>query len=305
MPRPLALLLLAACTGEPEVPGATKLRVAYIPIADCAQLYVAGEQQLWEKHGLAVETTPLAGGSKTLEALASGAVDVAYASVVSLAQARASGLPFVTVGGAVVEDAEHAAHRLLVPATSAVAGPADLAGKQVALATFRGVDQLVLLEYVAAAGLTADAVRLREVPFPRMEGVLQSGEVDAALAMEPYVSLATKNGTAKAVDNPYTRVAARTLVATYVMKADAAAGPAGKAVAAVLAEATAWIDAHDAETRALVATKTSLDPAVATAMPMNRVEAAVKREDLQAILDRATRAGFLEKAPTADELLPR
>jgi NitT/TauT family transport system substrate-binding protein len=304
------LLFASACVQDAEAPpeaapAPRHLRVAYAPIADCAHLFVATDLKLWEKHGLEIEEVQLASGTKILEALAASSIDVGFAGIVSILQARAAGLPFVVAGGAIVEDTEHTAHRLVVAQASPIAGAADLNGKSVALPTLKGIDQLVMTEYLHAAGLAPDAVRLREVPFPRMEGVLQSGEVDAVLAMEPYVSAAARNGTAKAVDDPYTVVAPRTLVSTWVMKADAAKGPSGEAVAATFAEAAQWIATHDAETRNIVAQHTGLDPAIVAAMPMNQMEPSPRREDIQAMIERAKKAGLLPAPPTADELLVR
>ncbi len=297
----LLALLLACASPAPE--GPPHLRIGFAPIADCAHLYVATEEGLWAKHGLEVEETELGAGPKILEALAAGSIDVAFTGIVPLLQARSHGLPFVVVGGAIVEDPEHTAHRLLARAGATIGGVGDLAGKSVAVATRQGMDELVLDEALAKAGIAKDAVQLREVPFARMEGVLRSGEIDAAVAMEPYVSAAAKDGSAQVIGDPYTDVAARTLVSTWVMKSDAAKGEAGRAVGATFAEAAAWIAEHDAETRAIVAKRTGLDPTTVASMPMNRMEAAPRKEDIEAMIDRASKVGLVPAPPKADELL--
>ena len=304
--RPKALLLAVSmgCTGEaPQEAGPTRIRIGYAPIADCAHLYVASDQKLWDQHQLAVEETQLGAGPKILEALAAGSIDVGFSGMVTLIQAHAGGLPFVAVGGAIVETTEHTAHRLLAKPGSGITGVQDLANKRVAVATLRGIDQLVLMEDLQRVGVAPDSVQLREVPFPRMEGVLQSGEVDAAVAMEPYVSAAVENGTAISISDPYTDVSPRTLVSTWVMKRDAAQGPVGKAVAATLAEAAEWIATHDAEARAIVARRTGVDPAIVAQMPMNRMEPRPLVADVQAMIDRTSRAGFVATAPKAEALL--
>jgi NitT/TauT family transport system substrate-binding protein len=300
----LLLALSMGCTGDaPPEAGPTRIRIGYAPIADCAHLYVASDQKLWDQHDLVVEETQLGAGPKILEALAAGSIDVGFSGIVTLIQAHAGGLPFVAVGGAIVEDTEHTAHRLLTKAGSGITGVQDLADKRVAVATLRGIDQLVLMEGLQRVGVAPDSVQIREVPFPRIEGVLQSGEVDAAVAMEPYVSAAVGNGTATSIGNPYTDVSPRTLVSTWVMKRDAAQGPVGKAVAATLAEAAHWIATHDAEARAIVARRTGVDAALVAQMPMNRMEPKPLLADVQAMVDRTTQAGFVANAPKAEALL--
>ena len=303
---PFLLALSMGCTGAADAPsegGPTRIRIGYAPIADCAHLYVASEQKLWEQHHLEVEETQLGAGPKILEALAAGSIDVGFSGMVTLIQAHAGGLPFVAVGGAIVEDMEHTAHRLLAKPGSGITGVQDLANKRVAVATLRGIDQLVLREDLQRVGVPPDSVQLREVPFPRMEGVLQSGEVDAAVAMEPYISAIAKNGTAVSIGDPYTNVSPRTLVSTWVMKRDAAQGPIGKAVAETFAEAAEWIATHDAEARAIIAKRTGVDAAIAEQMPMNRMEPKPLVADVQAMIDRTTRAGLVATAPKAEALL--
>ncbi len=280
-----------------------ELRIGYIPIADCAHLYVASAQGLWAAHGLQVEETSMAGGARILEALAAGALDLGFSNVISLAIARSRGLPFVAVGGAVVEDAQHAPHRLLLRADLPFSGPADLRGKRIAVNTLRNIDQLVLGEYLAGGGVGLSEVTLREIPFPRMEGVLTSGELDAASGIEPYVTISESNPALALGPNHYLQVAPRTLVSSYVMNQEQARGPAGEAVRAVLVEAAAWIAEHDAETRALVAQRTGLDQAVTTVMGMSRMESAPVPEDLKAMIQRAAAADLLGQPPTTDELL--
>src|SRR5687767_13835949 len=98
--RSLALLLLVAgvagCAAPPptEAPR-TKLKVGYVPIADCLQLYVAVEQGMFAKNGLDVELTSLQSGQRIIEALIAGELQVGIANVVSATTAYARGAPIV------------------------------------------------------------------------------------------------------------------------------------------------------------------------------------------------------------------
>ncbi len=314
MPRMLSILsiLLAAlvtgCHGNdsPQDDGLVEIRLGYIPIADCAHLYVASSQHIWSRHGLKVKETSMAGGARILEALAAGSLDVAFTNVVSLALARSRGLPFISVGGAVLEDEQHDPHRLLMRSGAVFSGPADLRGKSIAVNTLRNIDQMVVGEYLASGGVALDQATLREVPFPRMEAVLLSGEIDAASAIEPYVTLASADDRLKSPVDHFLAMSPRTLIATYAMKEDKARGTVGQAVARVLAEAARWAAQHDSETRLMVAEYTGLDVQVTASMKMSRLESAPTRADMQAMLDRAEAAGLLgETVPRAEDwLLP-
>ncbi len=53
----LGITLLTSCARKSE-----KVKIGYIPIADCAQLYVAIEKGFFEQEGLEIELLGLAGG---------------------------------------------------------------------------------------------------------------------------------------------------------------------------------------------------------------------------------------------------
>ena len=97
------------CTKEKD-----KIKVGYIPIAECAQLYVAQEMGFFEKEGLEVEMLSLAGGAQILNALNSGSVDIGFSNVVSLVLHRAQGSKFFSIFGATYETKEHQNHAIFI-----------------------------------------------------------------------------------------------------------------------------------------------------------------------------------------------
>jgi NitT/TauT family transport system substrate-binding protein len=97
----LLTLNLNSCSDSKK---SNTLKVGYIPIADCAQLYVAMEKGYFIDENLNIELLNLPGGAKILEALAGNSVDIGYSNVVSLILARDSGLDFVSLTGGPIED---------------------------------------------------------------------------------------------------------------------------------------------------------------------------------------------------------
>ena len=84
-----------------------KLTIGHLPIADCAQLFVAVDQGYFTDEGLEVELIAMSSGLRTLEALGTGDVDIAFSAVAPLILARARGLEYVAVTGGPTEDAMH------------------------------------------------------------------------------------------------------------------------------------------------------------------------------------------------------
>ena len=91
MKRILLLVLAAVGTLNPTFAETKIVRVAYIPIAECIELYVAERMGFFEHEGIKVELTQMAGGAKILNAIVSGDIDIGFTNVVSLAVYSAQG----------------------------------------------------------------------------------------------------------------------------------------------------------------------------------------------------------------------
>jgi NitT/TauT family transport system substrate-binding protein len=170
---------------------ANMIRVGYIPIADCAQLYVAIDAGLFAKRGLSVTALPLAGGARILEALGSGDLDVGFSNYPSVMLAVNAGLPYRVFAGGATEDLQHEVHALLVTSESSITSPQQLRGKTIAVNTRSNINELMLIYYLRQNGISENDVRLVEIPFPEMLNALSTGAIDAAAAIEPYVSKGT------------------------------------------------------------------------------------------------------------------
>jgi NitT/TauT family transport system substrate-binding protein len=188
-------LTLAGCRSE-EPQERDPLRVRYIPIAECVQLYVAQEMGFFEAEGLEVKLISLAGGARILDALNGDSLDAGSSNVVSLVLQRSRGSRFRSCFGATIEDEDHQNHAILVRSESILsagekAPPAEiLRGRRIAVNTNRNIEAPMVQKYLATIGLTLDEVKLVEIPFPRMLPLLESGAIDAASIVEPFITIA-------------------------------------------------------------------------------------------------------------------
>ncbi|MBK9628323.1 MAG: ABC transporter substrate-binding protein [Flavobacteriales bacterium] len=189
---------------KPAAPGAAILRVGYIPITDCAQMYVAIEKGYFAEGSLDVRLEKLAGGPKVLEALAGKSLDIGFSNVVSVFLAKEQGLDFSLIYGGSVEDSLHAFSSILVSGGSNITTLADLRGKTIAVNTRRNIVELALGERLRSNGLTLSDVNLVEMPFPNMESVLESGDVAAIAVVEPFVSFALSHDNSRRISTLFT-----------------------------------------------------------------------------------------------------
>jgi NitT/TauT family transport system substrate-binding protein len=289
-----------ATTDKPEI-----VKVGYIPVTHCLPLYVGVEEGFFAKENLQVQLLPLAGGSKILEALAAGEIDIGFSNVVSPMLARSQGLPFVVFGGGAVEDERHRDHAIMVRKDDPAASVKDLKGRTIALNTRRAIDHLMLLLLFEKYGLSEKDVNVVELPFPRMLPALSSKAADAIANAEPFVTLGLDSGDAKILDWNYTDVRPVTYVATYVTHENFVRQRRNVLTRfeRALSAATKSLGTDAASARKILARYTKLEDAVAAKVRLPRFEPTLDRENIAETMRLARKFGILEKDVDLDQLL--
>jgi NitT/TauT family transport system substrate-binding protein len=193
-----------------------KLRVSTIPIIDTAPLQVGIAKGFFEAEGLAIDTTPTAGGAAGLPALAAGQVQISFSNIISIALGAKQGLGFeiITAGsntGATVPDLAG----LVAKKGAAFKTGKDLEGKRIAVNTRNNIIWLYARAWVKATGGDPDKVTYLEVPFPQMIDAVKGDRVDAAFVVEPFMSAGVKSDAVSVFAWPYNTVQKRVPVAQY------------------------------------------------------------------------------------------
>lgn len=194
----------------------TKVRVSTIPIIDIAPMHVAMAKGYFAAEGIEVDTTPTQGGAAGIPALAAGQVQVVFSNVVSVVQAAKQGLPLQIIAPAsTTGDAPPDQAALIAKKGSPFRTGKDFEGKRIAVNTRNNIIWLYARAWVKHTGGNPDAVTYLEVPFPQMVDAVRGDRVDAAFAVEPFVSGAVA-ADMQVVSYPYTAVQKRMPVAQYV-----------------------------------------------------------------------------------------
>jgi len=205
------ILLISSCKQEKST-----IKIGYAPIADVAQIYAGIEKGYFQEQGINIQFENLGSGAKILEALGSGGIDIGLSSYVPIIYAKNSGIDVKIISGGAVEDSLHKEHAIIVNKESGIVKPSDLKGKKIAINGRRNIDDMILEEYLNKYGLTYGDVKVVEIPFPRMETVLQSGEVDAICSIEPFVTRALKNSNMKLLSYQFVELYPEIPIACYV-----------------------------------------------------------------------------------------
>lgn len=193
------------------------IRVSIVPIIDTAALHAAIKQGYFAAEGLKIDTTPTAGGAAGLPAVAAGQVQIAFSNVVSTVLGTSQGLGFKMIAPAAtapVEPPEGTA--IIALPTSNIKTGKDLENKRVAVNNRSNVIWLYSRAWVEATGGDPDKVTYLEVPFPQMLDAVKSGQVDAAVLVDPFLTSGLKSGAVENVGWPFHRVQPELSISQYV-----------------------------------------------------------------------------------------
>ncbi|WP_127126283.1 ABC transporter substrate-binding protein [Georgenia sp. SYP-B2076] len=317
-----AALLLAACSSGTEAPAVTSpaetttgasgelqtVTVGVIPIVDTAPIRLGVEEGIFAEHGLTLELTDSGqGGAATIPGVVSGQFQIGFSNTPALISAHSRGLelPIVAPGAASTGVAGEDTAAIVVPADSDLAGPADLAGRTVAVNTMKSVGDSTVRETVAKAGGDPDAIKFVEIAFPDMLAALAEGQVDAAWVVEPFSTIAQGQGN-KVLASNYVETSPTLLIAAYftsaaLMKSDP---DLVERFSTAMGEAQAFAQDNPEKVRAILGSYMKVDPTVAEKLVLPRFPDTVDRKDVEFLVDLAQRQGITENKADVGSLLP-
>ena|SRR5215211_2059376 len=304
-------LFVAACGGDSNGGGGGEgepatLKVGVIPIADVAPLYLGIEKGFFKQEKLTIKPKPAEGGAAIVASVVSGEDQIGFSNTTSLLIANSKNVPVKLIAQGVVGAPKlaQAWDAVLVKKDSPIKSPKDLEGKTVAVNTLQNVGPLTINTALKAEGVDYTKVKYAEVPFPDALAALDSGRVDAAWEVEPFVSLAKSQGDVPIL-YPYEQTAPRLTVASYFTTKQYAEQNSDVVDRFVKAmnKSLAYAQSHPAEVRKVVLTYTKIPPAAAKAMTLPLWTADLGRPTIEKQAALAKEYGFLEEEPDLNDLI--
>lgn len=195
-----SLLLLAACADDPAGPGEdgdlTPITVGVLPIVDTAAIWLGVDEGIFEEHGLDVTLDILAGGAAVVPTVVSGEHEFGFSNSISVLQGAEQGLPLQVATSAVASTGDETDDMGAI-----VAGPhtdfadaGDLTDATVAVNALSSIGTVLVSHVVDLNGGDSSTIDFVELPFPDMPAALEAGNVDAAWLFEPFITIATGEG---------------------------------------------------------------------------------------------------------------
>ncbi|MFF1296700.1 MULTISPECIES: ABC transporter substrate-binding protein [unclassified Streptomyces] len=287
--------------------GTTKVKVGVIPIVDVAPLYLGQEKGFFKKQGLELEVSLAQGGAAIVPAVASGQYQFGFSNSTSLMVAQSNDVPVKVVSNGIastgVQGKDFGA--LTVKGDSSVKSADQLEGKKVAINTLKNINETAVRESVRKAGGDPDKVKFVELAFDQMPAALDSGQIDAAMVVEPALATVKSQG-AREIASPLVDVAPRLTVAMYFTSTSYEQQNADvvKKFRTALAESLAYADANPDEARQIVTTYTKIPAAVLAKVTLPAWPADPNRASLDALQKLGQEDGLFKTAPDLDKLLP-
>jgi NitT/TauT family transport system substrate-binding protein len=190
-------LASSACATSSDDP-VVHLQVGDHGIVGEAPTYVALERGYFRDEGLDVELVSIRSGSDMIPLLAQGSIDAGAGSVsAGLFNATADDVGVRIVADSARVAAGERAHLALVVRSDLqgeITDVADLEGRTVAINAPGAGLEVQLAAALAQGSLGMDDVEIRHVGFAHMIPALASGQVDAAIVPEPFLTLGRERG---------------------------------------------------------------------------------------------------------------
>jgi len=269
------------------------LRAVIVPIVDVAPVVYAARCGIYAAHGLEVTIETASSGPAAAQIVAAGEGDMGITAWHPLSAAWANGAPFsVVIDGATLAAAQG---KVMVSPDSDIETLADLAGRTVGVAAMGSVFHVALLTAFQDAGIDASTVEIIAVPITEEIAAVQSGSIDAMLALEPFTTIGQMQGLKVIADNLFGgRVEQGSSGGFMAMTPWAMQNEETiRRTRAAWAQVVELIQADEAGFRAFIPTYTALTPELAAVISLTVYRTTTEVANIQPSVDLTAEVGLI------------
>ena len=274
------------------------IRIALAEGDDATPTLYALKTGIFRKYDLDVQITPMNSGAAGLAALAGGSVEIAGSSLLPFFSARNAGLPLQIVAPLAVSSQESVYAALLVRKDAPYKTGRDLNGKTIASPALKDLNWIATMAWIDANGGDSSTVRSIELTSSAIPAAIEEGRIDAATVTTPRYVQALHIRNVRILGKSYESIGKHYLFAAFVAQAEyAAKNPDvvlgfGKAIR----DASAFTNAHHADTLELYASFAHIDPRDIGDAPRAVSSRYVEIKDLQPLIAVATKYNIFGKS---------
>lgn len=304
----IGLILTLFTAGSAIAKELIPMKVSYIPIMDCQQLYTAWEKGYFEEEGLKVEGQIAQGGAVSQTLVESGSVELGWTAVVPLSQAYLKGFDFTFIGaGAFFDSTNRKAAGILVRKNSPIQSVKDLAGKKIAVNALQSVNNLAVLSIADFYGVDIKTLKFVEIPMPSQAPAVKEGAVDACHVVEPFIAASEAEGTTRLLYGGFypPEIAERAMIASWFAKKSSLGKNKDKMIRFLKAitKATDFINKNPDQMPAIVAKYTKMDVNLLKKVTPPKFYTKINKKDIQVSIDLCAKYGFIKNGFDAKEIV--
>jgi NitT/TauT family transport system substrate-binding protein len=254
--------LAAPRAGSAQTQALEKIRIAGFMSDALTPLYYAIRNGAFRRAGLEIEFNNVTSGSAATAAMLAATYDLTNASTISAMSAFLRNLPIVLTTPQIMYTPQNPYGLLQVASDSTLRTAADLSDKTIGVIALNGFNDLVTKAWADKNGGDSNSLKFVELPFSATEAALTAHRIDAALMVEPALSVSLAEGKTKTLGDAIGAVAPRYMLGAYIAEKGWATAHAEtvRKFNRVLADAVTFTNAHPGDTAPMMAdlTKTPL-----------------------------------------------
>jgi NitT/TauT family transport system substrate-binding protein len=267
---------------------------------------VAAQTGIFNKHGLDVKIIEIPLSEQTVPLLHAKTVDIVQMIPATGMVAKEAGFDMVLIcQNETAGTTPPVSNAIMVPVNSPIQSVADLRGKRVSMTTPRGQASVAVRELLQRNGVAHDQMQITPVPYTASADLLRTGQIDAAVTLDPYTTQISKGGIGRTLSwFMIETIPDQPVGSFWALRSWAEQHPkAAIAFDAAIREAHAYLYADPERARKAVSDYTGLDPAFVKDMPLISWKADVNPQAWQAVADMMFRHGELTQRHDVSEYL--
>jgi NitT/TauT family transport system substrate-binding protein len=286
--------------------GTTHVKVGVIPIVDVAPIYLGKEKGFFSKRGIDLELVQESGGAASVPGVVAGDFQYSFANITSVLLAQSQGIPLKVIaeGNSSTGDKTKDFGGIVVPPGSTIKSPKDLVGKTIAVNNLKNIGEVSIRKAIQDDGGDPSKIKFAELAFPDMPAALANKQVDAAWLVEPFFTVAQKQGNTVISYNLASTVPDLTIGTYFTTAQQIQKDPTlTKNFKAAIQESLKYAQDNPDEVRRILQTYTKIDAATAGAITLPAFPQEVGAASVQTVADLMVKYGMTTKKPDVSSVL--
>ncbi|HEV8020299.1 MAG TPA: ABC transporter substrate-binding protein [Candidatus Lustribacter sp.] len=295
-----------AAAGYPAAarPAAPVVVRAAATLDDDAVPYIYAMQSgLFAKYGIDASLTKAQNGASIAAGVLGGSLEIGKSGVTTLAAAHARGLPLTWIAPAGEYDSSlPGTVALVVALDSPLKSGADINGKTIGVSGINDVFSLGVRAWVDKHGGDSSTLKLTEIPMSASGLAAETGRVDVAVVIEPFLQIALAGGKVRSIGDPISGIANHFMQSCWFTSLDfAAKNPAVvEGFIRAIREGATYGNSHHPETAVMLEKFLNIDTPPTVRIPLG---VRFNPAQMQSVVDLQVRYKMLPAAFDVHEVI--